>query len=467
MDRGHRSPRVLTAVAVLAAFLLVAAAPPNDPLVSQQAHLTIVGAFDAWDTRRGEGAVVAVLDTGVDLDHPDLAGRLVEGIDLVEPDTPPDDPQGHGTIVAGVIAAVADNGRGVSGVAPQAMVMPIRVLDAEGRGTSDIVADGIRHAIEQQVQVINLSLAEVQSEDDDEDEGTTGPPLLPGVSLVQDREVIRAIEEADEAGILVVAAAGNDGRAATPYDADVPVLVVGATDSDDVRWEESNHDDRTLFAPGVAILSTWSEGRYARSDGTSFATPIVAAGAAMLMGAGVSAEDTVTRLVDTAIRLEDDQEEEVGLGRVDLAAAVQGVDPAPPTTPPAVTTPTPAPATTAPAASTPAPTDGVEVVEPVQEVTEPPPAPAQVTEPPPDITQAAPVATTPPPTAVALEPVEVVTVPTTMPTTPSATPATSAEDTAPGLAVDEQDRGPLITVATMLLGVDVLLAGWVLAGRRP
>ena len=467
MDRGHRSPRVLTAVAVLAAFLLVAAAPPNDPLVSQQAHLTIVGAFDAWDTRRGEGAVVAVLDTGVDLDHPDLAGRLVEGIDLVEPDTPPDDPQGHGTIVAGVIAAVADNGRGVSGVAPQAMVMPIRVLDAEGRGTSDIVADGIRHAIEQQVQVINLSLAEVQSEDDDEDEGTTGPPLLPGVSLVQDREVIRAIEEADEAGILVVAAAGNDGRAATPYDADVPVLVVGATDSDDVRWEESNHDDRTLFAPGVAILSTWSEGRYARSDGTSFATPIVAAGAAMLMGAGVSAEDTVTRLVDTAIRLEDDQEEEVGLGRVDLAAAVQGVDPAPPTTPPAVTTPTPAPATTAPAASTPAPTDGVEVVEPVQEVTEPPPAPAQVTEPPPDITQAAPVATTPPPTAVALEPVEVVTVPTAVPTTPSATPATSAEDTPPGLAVDEQDRGPLITVATMLLGVDVLLAGWVLAGRRP
>ncbi|AXV06274.1 alkaline serine protease, subtilase family [Euzebya pacifica] len=466
MDRGHRSPRVLTAVAVLAAFLLVAAAPPNDPLVSQQAHLTIVGAFDAWDTRRGEGAVVAVLDTGVDLDHPDLAGRLVEGIDLVEPDTPPDDPQGHGTIVAGVIAAVADNGRGVSGVAPQAMVMPIRVLDAGGRGTSDIVADGIRHAIEQQVQVINLSLAEVQSEDDDEDEGTTGPPLLPGVSLVQDREVIRAIEEADEAGILVVAAAGNDGRASTPYDADVPVLVVGATDSDDVRWEESNHDDRTLFAPGVAILSTWSEGRYARSDGTSFATPIVAAGAAMLMGAGVSAEDTVTRLVDTAVRLEDDQEAEVGLGRVDLAAAVQGVDPAPPTTPPAVTTPTPAPATTAPAASTPAPTDGVEVVEPVQEVTEPPPAPAQVTEPPPDITQAAPVATTPPPTAVALEPVEVVTVPTTMPTTPSATPATSAEDTAPGLAVDEQDRGPLITVATMLLGVDVLLAGWVLAGRR-
>lgn len=467
MDRGHRSPRVLTAVAVLAAFLLVAAAPPNDPLVSQQAHLTIVGAFDAWDTRRGEGAVVAVLDTGVDLDHPDLAGRLVEGIDLVEPDTPPDDPQGHGTIVAGVIAAVADNGRGVSGVAPQAMVMPIRVLDAEGRGTSDVVAEGIRHAIEQQVQVINLSLAEVQSEDDDEDEETTGPPLLPGVSLVQDREVIRAIEEADEAGILVVAAAGNDGRAATPYDADVPALVVGATDSDDVRWEESNHDDRTLFAPGVAILSTWSEGRYARSDGTSFATPIVAAGAAMLMGAGVSAEDTVTRLVDTAVRLEDDQGEEVGLGRVDLAAAVQGVDPAPPTTPPAVTTPTPAPATTAPAASTPGPTGGVEVVEPVQEVTEPPPAPAQVTEPPPDITQAAPVATTPPPTAVALEPVEVVTVPTAVPTTPSATPATSAEDTPPGLAVDEQDRGPLITVATMLLGVDVLLAGWVLAGRRP
>ena len=215
---------------------------------------------------------------------------------------------------------------------------------------------------------------------------------------------------------------------------------------------------KLTLPPDVALICA--------ADGTGI-WPIVAAGAAMLMGAGVSAEDTVTRLVDTAVRLEDDQGDEVGLGRVDLAAAVQGVDPAPPTTPPAVTTPTPAPATTAPAASTPGPTDGVEVVEPVQEVTEPPPAPAQVTEPPPDITQAAPVATTPPPTAVALEPVEVVTVPTTVPTTPSATPATSAEDTPPGLAVDEQDRGPLITVATMLLGVDVLLAGWVLAGRRP
>ncbi|WP_108665439.1 S8 family serine peptidase [Euzebya rosea] len=467
MDRGHRSPRALTAVAVLAALLLVAAAPPNDPLVSQQPHLTVVGAFDAWDVRRGEGAVVAVLDTGVDLDHPDLAGRLVEGIDLVEPDTPPDDPQGHGTIVAGVIAAVAGNGRGVAGVAPQAMVMPIRVLDAEGRGTSDVVAAGIRHAVEQEVQVINLSLAEVQSDDGEgEDEGISRPPGLPGVSLVQDREVLLAIEEANEAGILVVAAAGNDGRSSTPYDEDVPVVVVGATDNDDVVWEESNHDDRTLFAPGVAILSTWSDGRYARSDGTSFATPIVAAGAAMLMGAGVSAEDATTRLVETAVPLEDDQQQPVGLGRVDLAAAVQGVEPAPPTTPPAVATPTPAPPPATTTTPTPAPSGGQEAVGPVQEVTEPPPAPAQVTEPPPDITQAAPIATTPPPTAVALEPVEVVTVPTAVPTTPSATPATP-RDPQPGLAVDEQDRGPLITVATMLLGVDVLLAGWVLAGRRP
>ncbi len=485
---GRRSPvtRVVTAGLVVGLALLgLGAAPPDDPLVGQQHHLATVGTFEAWDVRRGEGAVVAVLDTGVDLDHPDLAGRLVEGIDLVEPGTPPDDPQGHGTIVAGVIVAVAGNGRGVAGVAPRAQVLPIRVLDAQGRGTADTVAEGIRHAISAGVQVINLSLAEVEPDEESAEptEEPDGPlvPLLPGAALVQDDDVRDAIDEAAEAGIMVVAAAGNDGRDATPYEPEQPVLVVGATDTDGRRWVDSNADDRTLFAPGTEILSTWSEARYARSDGTSFATPVVAAGAAMLMGAGLTREDAAARLVDTATPLYDLGPSEspppegatpspapdtIGVGVVDLAAAVQGLPVAPPpteTVAPAPTQPQPAPPAPAPA---PSQGGALEDVEQVQEVPAQPTG-DRVTVAPPDIVAAEPGAEAPP-SAPPLEPVQVVTEPTA-----SAGPATTPPPagTAPPLVVEsgasQDDRAAAMTVATMLLGADVLLAGWVLAGRRP
>lgn len=447
-DSRRPSRRRSVAVALVALLVLTAAAVPNDPLAGQQAHLHTVRAFEAWDVRRGEQAVVAVLDTGIDLDHPDLEGRLVEGVDLVERDTPPDDPQGHGTIVAGIIAAAADNGRGVAGVAPQALLMPIRVLDARGRGTSDVVAEGIRHAVAQQVQVINLSLAEVKA-----DEGDALQPLI------ADRDVQQAIAEAADAGIVVVAAAGNGGQPSTPYDVDAPLIVVGATTVDDVMWEESNHDERTLFAPGTDILSTWFEGRYAKADGTSFATPIVAAGAAMLTGAGLDAAEATRRLTETAVDIG------VGLGRVDLAAALEGVAPAPAPTatpippPPAAPPPVPTPVT-------PLPVEGeqdLEPVQPVQEVLGPPPA--QVTEPPP------PIATIPlDATAEELEPLDVP-LPTATPTpTPTPTPTWSPRPPAAPLVLEQDGtaatRGTAIPVASALLGADVALAGWVLTRRR-
>ncbi|HUG83483.1 MAG TPA: S8 family serine peptidase [Euzebya sp.] len=435
---------------VLLALLLTAAAVPNDPLTGQQAHLHTVRAFEAWDVRRGEESVVAVLDTGIDLDHPDLEGRLVEGIDLVERDTPPDDPQGHGTIVAGIIAATADNGRGVAGVAPLAMLMPIRVLDARGRGTSDLVAEGIRHAVSQQVDVINLSLAEVK-----EDEAGALP-----LALIADRAVQEAIAEAAAAGIVVVAAAGNGGQPSTPYEADAPLIVVGATAADDVMWEESNHDERTLFAPGTDILSTWLDGRYAKADGTSFATPIVSAGAAMLAGAGLEPDEVTRRLTETSVDIG------VGLGRVDLAAAVQGVTPAPTPT----TTPIPPPAepveTPAPAPVTPAPGEGesgLEPVQPVQEVLGPPPA--QVSEPPP------PIATIPlDALGEEMQPLDVP-LPTATPTaTPTPTPTWSLRPPAAPLVLQPDGtaatRSTVIQVASALLGADVALAGWVLSRRR-
>lgn len=442
---------------MLGLLVLLAAAVPNDPLVPQQAHLNTVHAFQAWDVRRGEGAVVAVLDTGVDLDHPDLQGRLVPGTDLVQPGTEPDDPQGHGTIVAGIIAANADNGRGVAGAAPQAMIMPIRVLDAQGRGTSDVVAEGIRYAIDQGVQVINLSLAEVRSDDG-----------VLRLSLVSDRRVQQAIVDAAAAGILVVAAAGNDGDTATPYTDDAPVLVVGATTgTEDTVWPESNRDERTLFAPGVDILSTWSQGRYAKADGTSFATPIVSAGAAMLMGAGLTWDEARQRLTDTAVDIG------VGLGRVNLEAAVQGLPPAPeptatrpappppPDQQPSQPPPTQPPPTQPPPDQAP-PLDGLEPVEPVEEVVLPPAA--IVTEPPPpiDTGSAQPVQTLPPSSAPLTGPAP------SQP--PSVVPTQNPNGTAQPLLIDQGDgavaRSTVIPLATALLGMDVVLAGWVLNRRR-
>lgn len=435
-------PRGRALLALLLAALLVAAGVPNDPLAPQQHHLEIVRAFEAWDVRRGEGAVVAVLDTGVDLAHPDLAGRLVEGIDLIDRDTPPDDPQGHGTLVAGIIAAVADNGRGVTGVAPQARIMPIRVLDAEGRGTSDVVAEGIRHAVEQGVQVINLSLAEVKA-----DQGIVEVPL------VADSEVQQAIVAAAAAGVVVVAAAGNDGRSSTPYSRTSPVIVVGASTVEDTVWEESNVDERTLFAPGVEILSTWHQARYAKASGTSFATPIVAAGAAMLTGAGLPAEEVSRRLAETAVDIG------AGLGRVDLAAAVQGVAAAPTPT----STPIPPPTETEPPVVETAPSGpsgGLEPVEPVQEVLGPPPA--QVTEAPP------PIATIDPDTAV-----EQPQAPIELPAMPVASEVPVPDRVEPPppsrLMIDDAGgvgREVLVPLATALIGVDMLLAMWVVGRRR-
>ena len=454
------SPRLPSAsrslVLLALAMSLVAAAAPNDPLVPQQTHLETVRAFEAWDTRRGEGAVIAVLDTGIDLDHPDLLGRLVEGIDLVDPDSEPDDEQGHGTIVAGIIGANADNQRGTAGVAPQAMIMPIRVLDAQGRGESGLVADGIRHAIAEEVDVINLSLAEVEQQG------------VIGLSLVQNVDVRTAIEEADEAGILVVAAAGNSGRSSTPYAADSPVLVVGATTgATDEVWLDSNIDDRTIFAPGVDIYSTWGGARYARGDGTSFATPIVAAGAAMLMGAGLDHDTARQMLIDTSVDIE------FGLGRIDLAAAVEGLpqasEPAPAPEPEPLeassATPTP-PVDPVPSAE---PDRGLEAVEEVAALPTPTPVPeptSRVTVAPPDIVDAASAAATPSAGAPASSARPVDADPS-----PSPTDLAAGEiQEQPGLSVDETDDGSSVTgmvrVATALLGADILLAGFVLL-RHP
>jgi len=365
--RRHRRVRAAALLALVA--LLVAAGPTSDPLSEQQWHLTVVRAPEAWQATRGAATVIAVLDTGVDYGHPDLDGRLLPGIDLVQDGTPPDDELGHGTLVAGLIAAVADNSVGVAGTAPDTQILPVRVLDAQGEGDAADVAEGIRYAVSQGARVINLSLADTEQ---GPGEGT--------LERLVSTDVEQAIREADAAGVTVVAAAGNDGRDGVPYRRDVPVLVVGATDRGDAVWAQSNRDDRTVFAPGVEIVSTHTgETGYARADGTSFSTPIVSAGVALLASQGLDPQAIRARLAQTARPVG------VGLGRIDLAAAVgavppSGQQPPPPPPPPPAPNEAPAPAPVAVPAPGPPPPPPPS---PPPASPEPPPAPEPEPAPPP------------------------------------------------------------------------------------
>jgi serine protease len=287
-----------------------------DPLRPEQWALDALGLPDAHAHSIGCGVTVAIVDSGVDLDHPDLRDRLVEGIDLVDGDSDPDDENGHGTHVAGIAAAAVDNGTGIVGAAPCARIMPVRVLDAAGQGNDDTIAAGIRFAADHGADVINLSLGE---------SGLIGR-LRKGGALND------AMHYAYATGSVVVAASGNEG---TPrlrnYRPAVPVIVVGAVAPDGSPAEFSNFGDpRTLVAPGQEILSTTptspttifpdgTEG-YALLDGTSMAAPYVSGVAALLVAQGHDPEAVERILFETAHDAGDDPR--MGAGIVDAAAAV-------------------------------------------------------------------------------------------------------------------------------------------------
>src|SRR5437870_5949051 len=156
--------RLVPAFAALLVAALAAAAPAagaGDPLRSQQWGLDMIEADAAHQVTTGAGAVVAVVDSGVYAAHPDLAGRLLPGHDFVDNDSTPQDDNGHGTHVTGIIAADAGNGVGIEGVAPGATILPLRALDADGNGTSTDIAHAIDYAVAHGAQVINLSLGDV------------------------------------------------------------------------------------------------------------------------------------------------------------------------------------------------------------------------------------------------------------------------------------------------------------------
>ena len=311
-------------------------AGPNDPLYSQQWGLARVRASEAWATATGNGVTIAIVDSGVDLTHPDLAANVDMGRDADFVDGKADtdgalDTTGHGTHVAGIAAAVTNNGVGVAGVAPRADILPIRVLGPDDNRTARIAA-GIRYAADQGARVVNLSLS-------------YSPPGHIDTITGSMRPVHEAIAYALSKGAVVVASAGNDSLPLCAEPAAINgVLCVGAVDRSDRPAYYSNFESRRskryLVAPGGDqsiscandVLSTYLRGiervcssvdGYESYAGTSMAAGFVSGTAALLAEEGLKN----TAIVDCILANADDlgpagRDPMYGYGRLNAARAV-------------------------------------------------------------------------------------------------------------------------------------------------
>lgn len=275
---------------------------PDDPDFSKQWGLETIQATKAWEVTKGKNdAKIAVVDTGVDYNHPDLKGKVIQGGDFIDNDEDPMDENGHGTHVAGIAAAHTDNGIGIAGTAPDVSIYAVRVLDANGAGSLEAVANGIRDAADAGAEVINLSLGSTQ-----------------GAQTLEE-----AVNYARDKGSLVLAAAGNDGASTPSYPAFYEnVIAVASTTSDDTKSDFSNHGDWVdIAAPGTDIYSTVPDGGYENFSGTSMATPFAAGVAGLLASQGRDASEIETALFETAESI-DGTGTYWQHGRIDAAAAV-------------------------------------------------------------------------------------------------------------------------------------------------
>ncbi|MGH3657293.1 MAG: type VII secretion-associated serine protease mycosin, partial [Micromonosporaceae bacterium] len=295
------------AVSVLAAAgaLLCAPAPGYaDEVREKQWSLEMLHARDAWRQSTGDGVVVAVLDSGVDADHPDLEGQVLDGYNTVDENTDTRDVDGHGTAVATVIAG-RDDDAGVAGLAPDAAILPVRV--GGERMYDHDVAEGIRWAVDHDASVINMSLGSARSSP----------------------EMTEAVEYALEADVVVVAAAGNvNDRGDLPitYPArQAGVVAVTGITPEGKAWHNSARGPRAaLCAPASGVIAPY-DGGYEHVSGTSFAAPMVAAAVALVRAEWpkMSAPNVINRLLRTADDLgRPGRDSRYGYGRVDLAKAL-------------------------------------------------------------------------------------------------------------------------------------------------
>jgi thermitase len=298
IDALNNDPSVLYAEPNYIAY--VVDTNPNDYYYQNgyQWGLPKIKAPAAWDVTTGSSdVVIAVVDTGIDLEHPDFScpGKLVSGKNIVSPGSSPDDDHGHGTHVAGIAAACTNNVTGVAGVAWGARLMPVKALTSNGSGSYEWVASGITYAADQGADVINLSLG-----------GLGGSSTL-----------ANAVQYAHDRGAMVVAAAGNCGGGCSiggsyyynpiMYPGAYPsTIAVAATDSSD-NWASfsEHHPYVDVAAPGVSIYSTLLDKGYGYLQGTSMAAPHVSGLAALVwsLGPGLTNDQVRDVIQSTAVDL--------------------------------------------------------------------------------------------------------------------------------------------------------------------
>ena len=262
-----------------------------------------IGANLAWRQSRGKEAKIAIIDTGVDFSHPDLADNVRTGINVLNPQLPAGDDHGHGTHVAGIISAV-DNDAGVVGIASDAILYPVKALNLRGEGSLADVIRALDWCVEQRMDVVNMSF------------GIDRPS----------QALHTAISRAVQAGCMVVAAAGNHGINRT---VDYPaayneVIAVGAADEyDNIAWFSSRGPEVKLVAPGTKVISTSTGNSYLRLNGTSMAAAHVSGAIAILLKAlKRSSKETVLKYILKSAEVLpgfSDEEQGAGMLRVDRA----------------------------------------------------------------------------------------------------------------------------------------------------
>ncbi|MFH2204062.1 MAG: S8 family peptidase [Elusimicrobiota bacterium] len=249
-----------------------------------------------WETTRGKGVRVAIIDTGVDGQHPDLAANYVGGYNAVTPGEEQTDEHGHGTHVAGTIAAAA-NKKGVVGVAPEASIYGVKVLDGKGGGTIASIIGGLDWAVKNKMHVVNMSLG--------------GP---------HSAAMHKAIKRAYAAGVTIVAAAGNDPNAEVSAPARYPetIAVSASTNKDELASFSTTGEEVDFIAPGHEILSDWPGSRMAELSGTSMASPHVAGLAALAHALGANGPSAIkSALTKAAVPVEGLSATQQGKGMIE------------------------------------------------------------------------------------------------------------------------------------------------------
>jgi thermitase len=305
---------------------------PNDPKYSSEWHLGKIQCPQAWDVSTGSSSVIiAVLDTGVDGAHPDLTGKLVPGWNFYDNNSDTSDVYGHGTLVAGTVAAANNNSSGIASVAWNCLIMPIRISSPTGSGSMSLMGQGLTWAADHGARVANISY-----------------------KVSTDATVTTAAQYFQSKGGIVTVSAGNEGDFITAGD-NPYVLTISATDTTDAiaSWSTTGNNV-DLSAPGVSILTTVSGGTYGWAGGTSLSAPIVAGVAALVISVnpGLTGAQVQDILKDSVDDLGAPGWDPIyGRGRVNaykaVLAAAGGTPPPTDTTPPATTITSPSSGSTA------------------------------------------------------------------------------------------------------------------------